>query len=93
MDISKLVAELSAELGVAEIIKKQIAHLGVSPKLIEEFTKDTQDILADGKITKEEVIAKIRELAEAKGIPASVSGAVAGMIAEKTPAKPEPENS
>lgn len=51
--------------------KNQAASFGISSAALEGLMNQVKQMFSDGKITKEEVIEKIKPLAAAKGIPVS----------------------
>ena len=80
MDLSKIIGSVAADVAaagglVAQIealtgIKEKLAtEFGISPALLDEFTTEAHVLLADGKISPDEVGAEIAKLAAAKGIP------------------------
>jgi hypothetical protein len=83
MDFSKLFSQAASAVGglkgaagliekIADMssVKKAIAQqFGVKPAVLDEFEKEAKEILADGKISREEAEAALGKLAAAKGIP------------------------
>lgn len=62
-------------------IKDEIAQkLGVNPATLDEFENEVKTLLADGKISAEEMHAEISKLAAAKGIPQAAIDMVMGML-------------
>ncbi len=80
---SKLLGSLSG-LGDIEALKAKAAQqLGITPQALDEFAKEAQALLADGKITPEEVEPKLLALGQAKGIPPQAIQMAMKMMKEK----------
>jgi hypothetical protein len=80
---SKLLGNL-AGLGDIEALKAKAAQqLGISATALDEFAKEAQEILADGKITADEVKTKLSALGAAKGIPQQAIDMALKMMQER----------
>ncbi len=62
------------------MVKARAAQMGISSTAIDEFMKEAQAILADGKITHEEIEAKMTALAKSKGLPSEGIGKALQML-------------
>lgn len=80
---SKLLGSL-AGLGDLEALKAKAAQqLGISPQALDEFGQEAQKLLADGKLTPQEIEAELTKLGEAKGIPPQAIQMAMKMMREK----------
>lgn len=80
---SKLLGNL-AGLGDLEALKARAAQqLGISPQVLDEFGQEAQKLLADGKLTPDEVEAELTKLGTAKGIPPQAIQMAMKMMREK----------
>lgn len=70
---SKLLGNLAGNLpglGDLSALKAKAAQqLGISPQALDEFEAEAKALLADGKLTPQEIEAELVKLAQAKGIP------------------------
>ncbi len=84
---SKLLGNL-AGLGNLDALKAKAAQqLGISPAILDDFAREAQEILADGKITPDEVKAKLSALGAAKGIPQQAIDMALKLMQQKMGAK------
>lgn len=80
---SKLLGSL-AGLGDLEALKAKAAQqLGITPQALDEFAQEAQAMLADGKISPEEVEPKLLALGQSKGIPPQAIQMAMKMMREK----------
>ncbi len=66
--------------GFAGIKDRIASELGVNPATLDEFETEAKAMLADGKITHDEIEAEFAKLAAAKGIPQPALDMVMGML-------------
>lgn len=80
---SKLLGNL-AGLGDIEALKAKAAQqLGISPAALDEFAQEAQALLADGKLSPDEIEAELSKLAASKGIPQQAIDMAMGMLKAK----------
>ena len=80
---SKILGNL-AGLGDLEALKAKAAQqLGISPAVLDEFAREAQALLADGKLTPDEIEMELKKLAAAKGIPQQAIDMSMGMLKAK----------
>lgn len=80
---SKILGNL-AGLGDLEALKAKAAQqLGISPAVLDEFAREAQALLADGKLTPDEIEMELKKLAAAKGIPQQAIDMAMGMLKAK----------
>ncbi len=66
---SKLLGNLSGLGDLTALKAKAAQQLGVSPAALDEFEVEAKALLADGKLTPQEIESELVKLANAKGIP------------------------
>jgi hypothetical protein len=80
MDFSSMFKSLLGSVDITGILAQEAKKYGISPTIVAEFTQGAKEILADGKITKEEVAEKLMAHANAKGVPAAVVQKILGSL-------------
>jgi hypothetical protein len=66
---SKLLGNLAGLGDLAALKAKAAQKLGVSPAVLDEFEAEAKTLLADGKLTPQEMETELVKLAQKKGIP------------------------
>lgn len=66
---SKLLGNLSGLGDLTALKAKAAQQLGVSPAALDEFEAEAKALLADGKLTPQEIETELVKLANSKGIP------------------------
>jgi mevalonate kinase len=60
--------------------KAKAADLGISTEVFDELVSKAKEMMADGSISKEEVIAEVKKLAEEKGVSSEIIDKVLGFL-------------
>ncbi len=82
MDLSSLTGSLGgiAENLFAGVAAKVAGAVGIAPEKMQALITQAEEMMADGKITPEEVEMKIAELARAHGVPANLVDTAVSMV-------------
>jgi hypothetical protein len=75
-----MVMESDMVTGVIATAKAKAADLGISSEIFDELATSAKEMLADGKLSKEEIIAEVKKLAEQKGVSPDVIEKVLGFL-------------
>lgn len=60
--------------------KAKAADLGISSEIFDEVTAKAKELMADGKLSKEEVLVEVKKLAEEKGVSSEMVDKVLGFL-------------
>jgi polyhydroxyalkanoate synthesis regulator phasin len=60
--------------------KQRAADLGISSGVFDELIAKAKEMIADGKISKEEVMSEVKRLAESKGVPSGIFDILSGLF-------------
>jgi hypothetical protein len=69
-----------AEQLLAGFAQKAATAVGVAPEKVQSMIKQAEEIMADGKVTPQEVEMKIAEIARAHGVPANLIDTAVSMV-------------
>jgi hypothetical protein len=61
-------------------VKEKAAELGISSETFDEVSAKAKEILADGKVSGEEMLAQVKAFAEEKGLPTDIAEKLSGML-------------
>jgi hypothetical protein len=71
MDLGNILKDAAASVGASDMLAKAAAALGIDAEklaMLETLKTKYTELMADGKLSKEEVMAEIETLAKTQGI-------------------------
>lgn len=64
-------------------IKAQAAKVGIAPAMLDEILNDMKKVMADGKLSKDEMVGALRGILSKRGVPAQAIETALAMARKK----------